>query len=242
MVAAAKRPVVAAEDANRRTDLVRAAARLFREKGFEATTVRDIAGAVGMQSGSPFYHFGSKHDILYAVMEQGLTDALARAEAAVDASMTAPDRLRALVRTHFRVLHDEGSEFVAVMLYEWRSLPPELRHKLEPLKDRYDAMWQQTFEELRTLGLLELDPKLARLMALGAINFSATWYRVDSREPGAMDLDTIAAETARLFLGEARAEADADVAALRAARNDVYTLRHGLAHLRDVLAGDATSH
>lgn len=228
--------MVAAEDANRRTDLVRAAAKLFREKGFEATTVRDIAGAVGMQSGSPFYHFGSKHEILQAVMEQGLNDALARAEAAIDASMTAPDRLRALVHVHFSVLHDEGSEFVAVMLYEWRSLPPELRLKLEPLKDRYDALWQDTFAELHRLGLLDLDPKLARLMALGAINFTATWYRPAWQDRGAIDIGTLAEQTARLFLGEARADSDGDAAALRSARHEVYALRHGLAHLRQVLS------
>ena len=55
---------------NRRGELVRAAAQLFREKGFEATTIRDIAGAVGMQSGSPFYHFANKHELLMAVMKE----------------------------------------------------------------------------------------------------------------------------------------------------------------------------
>src|SRR6476646_11454932 len=62
---------------NRRGELVRAAAQLFREKGFEGTTVRDIANAVGMQSGSPFYHFGSKVEMLVAVMEEGLRQGLA---------------------------------------------------------------------------------------------------------------------------------------------------------------------
>src|SRR5678815_5344128 len=56
---------------NRRGELVRAAAQLFREKGFEGTTIREIAGAVGMQSGSPFYHFANKHELLMAVMEEG---------------------------------------------------------------------------------------------------------------------------------------------------------------------------
>ena len=63
---------------NRRGELVRAAAQLFREKGFEATTIRDIAGAVGMQSGSPFYHFANKHELLMAVMEEGLRLGLER--------------------------------------------------------------------------------------------------------------------------------------------------------------------
>ena len=68
---------------NRRGELVRAAAQLFREKGFEGTTIRDIAGAVGMQSGSPFYHFANKHELLMAVMEEGLRLGLERTRAAV---------------------------------------------------------------------------------------------------------------------------------------------------------------
>jgi AcrR family transcriptional regulator len=62
----------AAFEANRREDLLRAAARLFVEKGFDATTTRDIAEAVGMCSGSPFYHFRSKQDLLKAAMIAGL--------------------------------------------------------------------------------------------------------------------------------------------------------------------------
>ena len=57
---------------NRREDLLRVCARLFREKGFDGTTIRDISGAAGMHSGSPFYHFRTKQDMLVAVIEQGL--------------------------------------------------------------------------------------------------------------------------------------------------------------------------
>jgi AcrR family transcriptional regulator len=216
-------------DASPRAGIVRAAARLFREKGFDGTTVRDIAAAVGMQSGSPFYYFESKHDILLAVMEQGLRDALERTEAALDPGQSAPERFRALVRTHFRVLHDAGSEFITVMLYDWRSLPAEHRRKLAPLKDRYDAIWQQTLEDLHLLARIEVDPKLARLMILGAINFTATWYRPDATGHGAIDLDRIADETARFFLREPSGEPHPAQAAL-------HDVRHGLEQVRDELA------
>lgn len=190
------------EEANRRDDIVRAAGRLFHDKGFEATTVRDIAAAVGMQSGSPFYHFGSKHDILLAVMEQGLREALQRAEAAVaDPALTPDARLHALVRTHFALLHDGGNEFVTVLLYDWRSLPAGHRQQLAELKDRYDALWQRSLDELQAAGRLGVDAKLARLMILGAINFSATWFRPAAAADGGFDLDRIAEQTVRMFLG-----------------------------------------
>jgi AcrR family transcriptional regulator len=189
---------------NRRADLVRAAAALFREKGFEGTTIRDIAGAVGMQSGSPFYHFANKHELLMAVMEEGLRLGLERTRAVVDAPGLNPvERFHRLVRAHYGILHETGSDFIPVMLYDWRSLPAAYRRRIVELKDRYDALWQTTLDALHGEGRLGADARIARLMILGAINFSATWYRVKPRGRTGVDLDTLAAETSALFLREA---------------------------------------
>jgi AcrR family transcriptional regulator len=64
---------------------VRAAARLFRTQGFDATSTRDIAAAIGMQSGSPFYYFESKSALLFAVMQDGMAQAQASQDAALRA-------------------------------------------------------------------------------------------------------------------------------------------------------------
>jgi AcrR family transcriptional regulator len=207
-------PRAEGDEANRRSDIVRAAARLFRDKGFEATTVRDIAAAVGMQSGSPFYHFETKHDILLAVMEQGLRDGLERTERALSTPLPPAERFRALVRTHLGLLHEAGSEFISVMLHDWRSLPEQHRQRLVESKQRYDAIWQQTLDDLHAMGRLDVEPTLARLLVLGAINFTSTWYRSDAPGDGAPSLDRMADETARLFLKEA-APVDPRLAAVR---------------------------
>jgi len=186
---------------NRRDELVRAAAQLFREKGFEGTTIRDIAGAVGMRSGSPFYHFANKHELLMAVMEEGLHLGLDRTRAVLDeAGLTPTERFRRLVRTHYGILHDTGSDFIPVMLYDWRSLPAQYKRRIIELKDRYDAIWQSTLDDLHREGRLAADAKLARLMILGAINFSATWYRAKPRMARRVDLDALADETVALVL------------------------------------------
>lgn len=197
---AAKRAAPEAPD-NRRADLVRVAARLFREKGFDGTTVRDIAHAVGMRSGSPFYHFANKHELLMAVMEEGLHLGLARIQQVLgDTTLPAAERFARLVRTQYGILHDTGSDFIPVMLYDWRSLPAQYKRRIIELKDRYDAIWQRTLDELHAQGLLRADPKLARLMILGAINFSATWYRAKPRTAARVDLDELAAQTVALVL------------------------------------------
>ncbi len=180
---------------------MRAAAQLFREKGFDGTTIRDIARAVGMQSGSPFYHFANKHELLMAVMEEGLRQGLERAHAVLgDDALPPAQRFERLVRTHYGILHDTGSDFVPVMLYDWRSLPAPYRRRIVALKNRYDTLWQHTLDELHAAGLLRADPKLARLMILGAINFSATWYQVNSRKRERVGLDELAAQTVALVL------------------------------------------
>ncbi|MFT4195467.1 TetR/AcrR family transcriptional regulator, partial [Ottowia sp.] len=65
------------DEGNRRQALLQAAARLFRGKGFDGTSTRDIAAAAGMQSGSPFYFFASKQALLAAVMQEGMARATA---------------------------------------------------------------------------------------------------------------------------------------------------------------------
>ncbi|HKX44117.1 MAG TPA: TetR/AcrR family transcriptional regulator [Burkholderiaceae bacterium] len=198
---------------NRRADLVRVAAKLFREKGFDGTTIRDIADAVGMRSGSPFYHFANKHELLMAVMEEGLRLGLARTQDVLRNDALPPvERFRQLVRVHYGILHDTGSDFIPVMLYDWRSLPAPYRRRIIELKDRYDTIWQQTIAALHAEGRLRADPKLARLMILGAINFSATWYRgkpTSTARAGAgaarrVDLDELAAQTVALVLHDTR--------------------------------------
>jgi len=196
-------PPTATADNNRRDELVRVAAKLFREKGFDGTTVRDIAQAADMRSGSPFYHFANKHELLLAVMEEGLRQGLQRTEAALEQAgegLSAEARFRLLVRVHYGILHDNGSDFIPVMLYDWRSLPDEYKRRIIKLKDRYDAIWQSTIDALHAEGRLGAEPRLARLLVLGAINFTGTWYRPKSRAAGSVDLDTLAQQTAALFL------------------------------------------
>ena len=189
------------DDGNRRGELLRSAARLFRRKGFDATSTRDIAAAAGMQSGSPFYHFKSKGALLYAVMEEGMRSAIERqALALARAESSAPDpavRLRVLVRNHFDVLLGPGSDFIPVMLYEARSITPRQRAMLAELRSEYEAPWAPVLEALHGAGRLKAPVKLARLLIFGALNWSAQWY---DRRKGA-SLEELADAALQLFVG-----------------------------------------
>lgn len=195
------------DDGNRRQDLLRAAARLFRTQGFAATSTRDIATAAGMRSGSPFYHFDNKEALLAAVMQEGMVsaaarqaDAMARATAQLKRgkAMTAREALHVLVRSHFEVLLGPDSDFIPVMLYEWRSLSEVERIEVNRLKDGYEAVWVPVLQALRASGELQGDPALSRLMIFGALNWSVRWYD-PSRNAS---LDDLTEAALQLFLKE----------------------------------------
>jgi AcrR family transcriptional regulator len=170
------------EDGNRKSDLVAAAAKLFRKKGFDATSTRDIATAVGMRSGSPFYHFKSKGDLLYAVMAEGMRSAIEKQQKALSNTeqyKKEPRRLlQVLIRHHFEVLLGAGSDFIPVMLYEGRSLTPRQRTTMAQLQRTYEAVWLPVLEALYASGQMTCPVKLARLLIFGALNWSAQWFDV----------------------------------------------------------------
>jgi AcrR family transcriptional regulator len=191
-----KRRSNAKANGNRRQHLLRVCARQFREKGFDGATIRDISTAAGMHSGSPFYHFASKQAMLLAVVEEGLAEGLRRSEAVLAGRLPPAEKFRRLVRSHLGTILEDGNDFIPVLLYDWRSLTPANRRRVIALKDRYDALWQRLLDELARAGLIAGDPQVARLFVLGAINWTAQWYRARGR----LSLDEIAAQAARLLL------------------------------------------
>ncbi|MDP3799066.1 MAG: TetR/AcrR family transcriptional regulator [Polaromonas sp.] len=188
------------DDGNRRMELVSAAAKLFRRQGFDGTSTRDIAAAVGMHSGSPFYHFKSKGALLHAVMEQGMRSALDRQSAALQSAsqsrFDASSLLRVLIRNHFDVLLGPGSDFIPVMLYESRSLTARQRASIARLRSEYESNWEPVLEALARQGRLHGPVKLARLLIFGALNWSVQWF--DAKKDASLDDLTDAAMT--LFL------------------------------------------
>ena len=192
------------DDGNRRQDLLRTAARLFRQQGFDATSTRDIATAAGMRSGSPFYHFENKEALLAAVMLEGMQRAAGRqagamqAAAAPGTALSARDCLRVLVRNHLEVLLGTDSDFIPVMLYEWRSLSEVQRQAVNGQRREYEAVWVPVLQALHERGELQGDPSLARLMLFGALNWTVQWFESGRKA----SLDDLTEAALQLFLKE----------------------------------------
>lgn len=165
---------------NRRQALLDAAARRFRDHGYEGASMRDIAGDVGMLAGSMYYHFSSKEELLVAVHAEGVR----HFEGAVERALVGQDdpwqRLQAAASAHLETLLGEG-DYTQVVIAELPRDNPPLRARLIQLRDAYEALFR------RLIGALDLapecDPGLVRLMLFGALNTSPTWYRPGHRTP-----------------------------------------------------------
>lgn len=184
------------ETPDRRSRLLRESARLFRENGYEGTSVRDIAAATGLQSGSWVYHFKTKQDILAAVMEQGLRDSLGRIEAIGGRPGPPRDRFAALVRAHLETILAPGQDFIPVLLYDWRSLAAASRPRVVNLTKRYEAVWDRVIDDLRASGDWAEPTRVDRLLMFGALNWIAHWYR----PKGPLGIGELASEAVRFFL------------------------------------------
>ncbi|AJO79809.1 MULTISPECIES: TetR/AcrR family transcriptional regulator [Pseudomonas] len=179
-----------------RGKLLQTAAHLFRNKGYERTTVRDLAGAVGIQSGSIFHHFKSKDDILRAVMEETIhyNTALMRAELAEARDVR--ERVLALIRCELQSIMGGSGEAMAVLVYEWRSLSAQGQADVLALRDIYEQIWLQVLGEAKTAGFIKGDVFITRRFLTGALSWTTTWFRPD----GSMTLEQLAEEALTLIL------------------------------------------
>lgn len=182
-------------EASRRDDLLSAAGRLFVEKGFAATTTRDIAEAVGMRSGSPFYHFRSKHELLRAAILAGLEQGCQRLVEAVEGVDDPVQRLRVMIRAHLASLL-EGDCQAPMLILESRSLDAVARAEIAAVAASYQEPWQAVLDELAAAGRLRNSAPPVRLLLFGMLNWTSQWYRPD----GALSLDEIAGAVADLLL------------------------------------------
>lgn len=170
--------------------LLRQAAHLFREKGYERTTVRDLAAAVGIQSGSIFHHFQSKEAILRAVMEETILYNTRRMEGALAEADNILDQLRALIRCELESINGETGEAMAVLVYEWRSLSAANQAEILVLRDIYERLWMTTLDALHQTGLVRADPFVLRRLLTGALSWTVTWFRAEGKgSRKALDLD-----------------------------------------------------
>ena len=170
------------EEAAGRRRIMDEAATLFLGQGFDGTSLRHIASAAGMKTGSLYYHFESKNDLLAAILRQGIAVMVEAFEAAsakvCDAD--ARTRLGAHVRAHLAALYENGP-YTAAHVTTFRTAPRQVRDAIVPERDDYEAMWTALLNDFASAGDLADDTPvgLTRLILFASMNTSIEWFDVD---------------------------------------------------------------
>ncbi|MFI0368403.1 TetR/AcrR family transcriptional regulator [Actinomadura sp. 1N219] len=167
----------------RREHLVRLAAELFAEKGFQATTVRNIADEAGIQSGSLYHHFDSKESIADEILSSFFSEIMSAYKAVLDESENPRDTIAGLVRVAFGTLEPHRAA-VTVMQNDWNYLKGMDRFAyLTKSEDEVEKMWVDTLRTGQEEGLFraDLDPKLTYRMIRDTIWVAVRWFRPGGR-------------------------------------------------------------
>jgi AcrR family transcriptional regulator len=154
------------------------AAAIFFEKGYAATTTREIASAVGIQQASLYYHVSGKEDLLYQICLSSLEPLLAEVQSAVLRSANPLERIQILARTHVRAILRDQLRHVT-MLNEMRALSEPHRAEVVVLRRKYANMVRSLIEEAQAAGSIRSDipSRYLYLALLNVLNWAVLWYR-----------------------------------------------------------------
>src|SRR5438105_15867742 len=131
---------VAGSSGDRAEQVYAAALRLFREKGYHATSMQDIAVAVGLYKGSLYHYIGGKEDLLVEVFERGMGALLADVERIADDTALAPSaQLRRVIQAHVEAVAN-NLDALTVYLHEWRALAGEALARVRAQRERYVSL------------------------------------------------------------------------------------------------------
>lgn len=155
------------------------AARLFRVKGYERTTVRDLAAAVGIQSGSIFHHFKTKEEILKAVMEEVIIYNTHLMRTKLAAASSAKEEVLALITCEIEAITGVTGDAMSVLVYEWRSLNEVNQRDILKLRDEYEQLWLDALDKAKAEGQIKADTFILRRFLTGALSWTTTWYKRD---------------------------------------------------------------
>lgn len=188
----------------RRAAMCRTAAQLFRDRGFDATSVSDVARALGLTKAGLYHHFESKEALLFEILTFGLDRVRDEVLVPVRTIRDPEERLRQLIARHARIA-TRGQGAVAYLGDEVRALPSSARREIERRQRVYLDLLRRTLAELKQQRKLhDVDPTVAAFGIIGMILWLPRWFRQGGRLSPDQIADTISAMALEGLLRKAK--------------------------------------
>jgi TetR/AcrR family transcriptional regulator, cholesterol catabolism regulator len=181
----------------REQEIIAAAAKVFKEKGYHAATTRDIATEVGIQQATLYYYISSKEELLYLVVREPIVRLFNQVEEIVEASVPTRTKVERAIHAHLTAF-DENYPHMFVYVQELPNLIDTLQGKIRESPEHYQHLWEAILQqgiaarELRA----DLDVTAMVLMIMGMCNWLHRWYR----KGGRLNTETLARQYARAIL------------------------------------------
>ena len=184
-----------------RQEILRTAARLFQQRGYDATSMNDVAAALKLSKGGLYHHFQSKDEILFNLMNHAMDITQARVIDGVKSIADPEERLRMLIRRHIEVVMSVRDREITVMLHENHPLPPAMRRRINARKKDYVYFVENLIAEVQRerSSRGSVTPRAAVFALLGMINWIYQWYRPE----GALDEESLARQYTEVFFAGA---------------------------------------
>jgi len=161
--------------------IYRVAAEVMCQKGYEATSMNDLAGAVGLTKAGLYHYIRGKEDLLFQIMSYGMDmvdqDVITPAKQVADAS----ERLHIIIARHSKRVVEVGGA-VSILLDEMYALTPAHRRTIKGRKRAYFELVRETLEQLALEGKLrDVSPSVGTFCLFGMLSWVSRWYRKDGK-------------------------------------------------------------
>jgi AcrR family transcriptional regulator len=181
--------------AAREDQLLEAATRLFKEKGYHNTSMQDLADALGVQKGSLYYYIESKEELLHRLLEHAASFLGARIDEIYAADLSPVEKLRRALENHAEVMMD-NLDLVAVYLYEYRNLPPQRLEEALVVREHYERVLMRILQDGIVAGdFRPVNVKMTVYGLLGMLNWTHQWFSPDG-EFSAQEIAVLLADLA----------------------------------------------
>ena len=182
-------------------EIYRVAAQIICEKGFDATSMNDIAEAVGITKAGIYHHIPGKKDLLFRIMSFGLDELDEEVIVPARAIADAEQRLRAIIIRHVQLITSRSTRHgnpITIVVDEVAGLEPAHRRKIDQRKRAYFDLIRETLTQLKAQGKLnDVDVTAATFSLLGMIIWLSRWYS----PVGRLTPEQVAEEITNIALG-----------------------------------------